>query len=71
MIIVCVLHFKVFTHINKEDFYSDLNIEDVTEANYKHEKIVCKYFERQNSHKYHDLHVQSDTILQADVFENF
>ena len=55
-------YFKVFTHINKEDFYSDLNIEDVTEANYKHEKIVCKY---------HDLYVQSDTILQADVFENF
>ena len=35
-----------------------------------HLKSVCKDFERKNLRKYHDLYVQSDTILLADVFEN-
>ena len=32
---------------------------------------VCKDFERRNLGKYHDLYVQSNTLLLADVFENF
>ena len=28
----------------KEDFYSHLNIEDITNADYEHVKIVCKDF---------------------------
>ena len=32
---------------------------------------VCKDFERGNLGKYHDLYVQSNTLLLADVFENF
>ena len=35
-----------------------------------HLKSVCKDFERKNLRKYHDLYVQSNTILLADVFEN-
>ena len=55
----------------KEDFYSHLNIKDVTDADYVHVKRVCKYFEIKNLGKYHDLHVQRDTLLVVDVFENF
>ena len=55
----------------KEDFYSHLNMEDITDADYAHAKIVCKDFEIKNLGEYHDLYVQSNTLLLADVFENF
>ena len=29
----------------KEDFYSHLNIEDITDEDYRHTKTVCKDFE--------------------------
>ena len=54
----------------KKDFHSHLNMEDITDADYAHSKIVCKDFELKNLGKYHDLYVQSDTLLLADVFEN-
>ena len=55
----------------KEHFYSHLNTEDITDADYAHTKRVCKDFEIKNLEEYHDLYVQSDTLLLADVFENF
>ena len=35
------------------------------------QKRVCKDFEIKNLGEYHDLYVQSNTLLLADVFENF
>ena len=32
----------------KEDFYSHLNMEDITDADYVHGKRVCKNFEIKN-----------------------
>ena len=32
----------------KEDFYSHLNIEDITDADYEHAKRVCKGFKIKN-----------------------
>ena len=55
----------------KEDFYSHLNLEDVTNADFKHVETVCKDFETRNLEEYYDSYVQSDTLLLADVFENF
>ena len=40
------------------------NMEDITDADYVHAKRVCIV-------EYHDFYVQSDTLLLADVFENF
>ena len=57
--------------LEKEDFYRHLNMEDITDADYTHGKRVCKVFEIKNLGEYHDLNVQSDTLLLADVFENF
>ena len=55
----------------KEDFYSHLNMEDITDADYAHTKGVCKYFKIKNLGEYHDLYVQRDALLLANVFENF
>ena len=42
-----------------------------TDADYTNGKRVCKEFEIKNLGEYHDLYVQSDTELLADIFENF
>ena len=55
----------------KEDFYSHLNVEDIADADYTHAKRVCKDFKIKNLLEYHDLYVQSDALLLADVFEKF
>ena len=55
----------------KEYFYSHLNKEDITDADYTHTKTVCKDFEIKNLRQYSDLYLQSGTLLLADVFENF
>ena len=46
-------------------------MEDFTDADYAYAKIVHKEFELKNLGEYHDLFVQSDILLLADVFENF
>ena len=55
----------------KEAFYSSLNMEDITEVDHRHAKRVFKSVNNKNLGDYHDLYVQSDTFLLADVFENF
>ena len=56
---------------DKEAFYSDVNMEDITDVDYRHGKTVFEYLTNVNLDDYHDLYVQSDTLLLADVFENF
>ena len=56
---------------NKESFYSNLNLENIEDIDYRHGNNVFKRFKLKNLGEYHDLYVQSDTLLLADVFENF
>ena len=49
-------------------YYSELNKEGITEEDLKHVKKVCDTFKIKNLGEYHDLHVQSDTALLADLF---
>ena len=56
---------------DKEAFYSNLNMEDITDVDYRHAKRLLKYFSNKNIGDYHDLYVQGDTLLLADVFDNF
>ena len=56
---------------NKESFYSELDKECITDEDYVHVQKVWEVFKIKNLGEYHDLYVQSDTLLLADVFENF
>ena len=52
-------------------YYSKLNQKCITKEDLKHVKKVCDTFKIKNLREYHDLYVQSDTLLITDVFENF
>ena len=46
-------------------------MEDITDGDYMHTKTISKDFDIENLGKYQDLYLKSDTLLSADVFENF
>ena len=56
---------------DKEAFYSILNMVDITDVDHRHAKRVFENLSNKNLGDYHDLYVQGDTLLLADVFENF
>ena len=56
---------------SKKSFYSNLNMENIEDIDYRHGNNVSKIFKLKNLGEYHDLFVQRDTLLLAYVFENF
>ena len=55
----------------KEEFYSNPNLEDITDADYMHAKRVCTDFEIKKWGEYHDLYLKTDVLLLPNVFEKF
>ena len=61
----------------KEDFYSNLNIHVdinmdlnmIADVDCSHAKKVWKKIRTKNLGEYHNLYVQSDTLLLANIFE--
>ena len=54
-----------------KSFYSELTMNNITNSDYRHAQRVFKTFNSKNLGDYHDLYVQSDVLLLANVFENF
>ena len=52
---------------SKESFYSNLTLENISETDYAHANNIFKKF----NINVIDLYVRSDTLLLADIFENF
>ena len=63
--------FKEESLPDKEYFQSKLSNEHITDEDYAHAQKVWRTFKIKNLGDYHDLYVQSDTALLADVLENF
>ena len=55
----------------KEDFYSMMNDEHISDEDSQHAQNVWSTFKLENMGDYHDLYLGSDVLLSADVFENF
>ena len=53
----------------REDYYSNLSMKNITDADNVDGKRICKDFKTKNLGEYHDFYVQIDTLLLADVFE--
>ena len=57
--------------LHKEAFYSELNLEGISDADYPHAQKVWEVFGIKNRGEYHDWYSQSDTLLLAEMFGNF
>ena len=55
----------------REEFYSQLTDEGISEDPYSHAQNVWNTFNLQNMGEYHDLYLQTDILLLTDVYENF
>ena len=56
---------------DKKSFYSEFYLENITDEDYTHAQKVFEEFKLKNLGDFHDLYVQSNTLLLADVLENF
>ena len=56
---------------DKDFFHSEFYLKYITDKYYKHAQKVLKELELKNLGDYRDLSARSDTLLLADVFENF
>ena len=55
----------------RKEFYSNFNLEDITDNDYTHAQKVWNTLNIKNLGEYHDLYVQADTLQLADVYEKF
>ena len=55
----------------KKYFYRNLNLGNISDEDYAHAQKKRDVFKIKNIGEYHDLYVPSDTLLPADIFENF
>ena len=55
----------------KRAYYSKLNEEGISDTDYAHIQKVWEVFKTKDIGEDHDLYVQGDTLLLADVFKNF
>lgn len=55
----------------RKDFYSLLNQQNISIDDYKYAQIIWKKFNIKTFGQYHDLYLETDVLLLADVFMNY
>ena len=55
----------------KEAFHSELKREGISDDDYAHAQAVWQEFECETLGDFHDIYLETDVLLLADVFENF
>ena len=55
----------------KKSFYSNLNLENISDEDYAHAQKVWDVFKKIYIGEYYDLYVKIEAFLLADIFENF
>ena len=56
---------------SKNEFYSKLNMSEISEKDHSHACKVWNEFGLKNMGDYHDLYLETDVLLLANVFESF
>ena len=56
--------------LQKSEFYSKLDDEDISDSDYQHAINVWNKFNCKTICDYHNLYLKSDVLLLSDVFEN-
>ena len=54
-----------------DEFYNKLNVSGISRGDYKHAIKVWNKFKLKNMGDYHDLYLETDLVLLANVFESF
>ena len=62
---------KKLHYLKIKRFYSHLNMEDITDADYALAKRICKDFEIKKLGEHHDLSVQSGKLFQLMYLRTF
>ena len=57
--------------LGREEFYSRLNLREISEKDYEHALTVWNHFKMKNLEEYHDRYLQTDVILLSDVVKTF
>ena len=55
----------------KKAFFNDLSNKDISDKDYSFVQKLWRTFQLKNLGELHDLYVETDTLLLADVFENY
>ena len=55
----------------RKDFYSLLYQQNISKSDYEHAQNVWQAFGMKNFGEYHDLYLETDVLLLADVFMNY
>ena len=56
--------------LTKSDFRNDLTRENISDGDYEFYESICEKFDIKTLGEYHDIYLESDVLLLADVFEN-
>ena len=66
------MHRKNLTSLlPKKEFYSILSQQNISKEDYKYAQKIWQTFEMQSFGDYHDLYLETDVLLLADVFMNY